>query len=73
MAQIRASTVQQEREVVHATLQHAASFPCLVEEWYDREEPKPKPKEKFIFVNTKKRKPRSIVWSGVRPRANSVV
>ena len=31
MAQVRASTVQQEREEVHAALQYAASFRCLVE------------------------------------------
>ena len=34
-----------EREV-HAALQYAASFHCLVEEWKDCEELKPKPKEK---------------------------
>ena len=33
MAQVRASTIQQEREKVYAALQHAASFHCLVEEW----------------------------------------
>ena len=45
MAQIRASTVQQKREEVHATLQYAASFQCLVEDWHDCEELKPEPKE----------------------------
>ena len=33
-AQVRVSTVQQEREVC-AALQHADSFHCLVEEWKD--------------------------------------
>ena len=39
MAQIRASTVQQKREEVHAALQNAASVHCLVEEWRDCEVP----------------------------------
>ena len=46
MAEARAKTVQQEREVVDAALQYAASFHCLMEEWEDFEELKPKPKEK---------------------------
>ena len=46
MAQVRARTVQQEREEVYAALQYAASFHCLVEEWKDCEEVRPKPKEK---------------------------
>ena len=33
VAQVRASTVQQERQEVHAVLQHAASLNCMVEEW----------------------------------------
>ena len=33
MAEARAETMQQEREEVHAALQHAASFHCFVEEW----------------------------------------
>ena len=38
MAQVRASTIQQEREEVYAALQYAACFRCLVEEWKDCEE-----------------------------------
>ena len=45
IAQVRAKTVQQEREV-YTALQYAASFHCLVEEWKDYEELKPQPKEK---------------------------
>ena len=44
MAQVRASTVQQERPETHAALHYAANFHCLVEEWQDCEErTKPKP------------------------------
>ena len=43
MAETRAQTVQQEREV-YAAQQYAASFHCLVEEWKDCEELKQKPK-----------------------------
>ena len=32
MAEMRAKTVQQEREEVYAALQYAASFHCMVEE-----------------------------------------
>ena len=46
IAKARAETVQQEREDVHAALQYAASFHCLVEEWKDCEELKAQPKEK---------------------------
>ena len=46
MAQIRASTGQQNREEVYAALQHAACFHCLPEKWHDCEELEPKPKEK---------------------------
>ena len=42
MAQIRASTVQHKREEVHAALQYAARFHCLVEVWHDCEELKPR-------------------------------
>ena len=45
VAQIRASTVQQDREEVRAALQCATGFHCLMEEWRDREELKPKPTE----------------------------
>ena len=51
LAQVRASTVQHDREVVSAALQHATSFHRLVEEWKDCEELTPKPKEKWTFVN----------------------
>ena len=50
MVQLRASTVQQEREEVSA-LQYAAVSHCLVE-WKECEEPVPKPKEKWC-MNTK--------------------
>ena len=53
MAEARAKTVQQERQVVYAALQYAVSFHCLVEEWKDCEELKPKPKDKWIFVDEK--------------------
>ena len=46
MAEVRAKTVQQEREEVCTALQYAASFHRLVEECKDCEEFKPKPKEK---------------------------
>ena len=46
LAEVRANTVQQEREYVYAALQYAASCHCLEEEWKDCEELKPKPKEK---------------------------
>ena len=64
MAEMRAKTVQQERDEVYAVLQYAVSFHCLVEEWKDSEELKPKPKEKWNFVDKKLRK-RSIERSGV--------
>ena len=51
MAQIRASTVHQERQDVYAAMQYAVSFPCLVEEWQECEELKPKPKEKLTLVD----------------------
>ena len=50
-AQIRASTVHQEREDVYAAMQYAASFPCLVEDCQECEERKPKPKEKLTLVD----------------------
>ena len=54
MADVRAKTVQQEREDVHAVLQYAASFHCLVEEWKDCEELKPKSKERWTLVDKKR-------------------
>ena len=73
MAQIRASTVQKECEEVHAALQHAASFHCLVEEWKDCKELKPlKPSQKSELFCEPKWKQRSIVWSGVRQQAHIV-
>ena len=53
MAQVRAITIQQEREYFCAALQCAASFHCLVEEWKGCGELKPKPIEKWTFVNKK--------------------
>ena len=54
VAEVRASTVQREREDVSATLQYAASFHCLVEEWKDCKALKPQPREKWIFVDKKR-------------------
>ena len=56
MAQVRAVTIQLEREDVYAALQDAASFHCLVEKWKDCEELRPKPKEKWFLVNKKTEK-----------------
>ena len=53
MGEARAKAMQQEREEVHAALQYAASFHCLVEQWKDCEELRPKPREKRIFVDKK--------------------
>ena len=50
MAQLRASTVQQVKVEVHAALQYAASFHCLVEEWKDCAEPEPKLEKKSFFL-----------------------
>ena len=50
MAEARAQTVKQRREVC-AALQYAAS---LVIEWKGCEELKPKPKEKWTFVDEKR-------------------
>ena len=54
LALITASVVQQEREIVCAALQYAASFFCLVESWRDCEELKANPEEKWMFVDKKK-------------------
>ena len=54
MAQVRASTIQQERDEVYAALQYAIGFDCLVKDWKDCEVLKPKPKEKWTFVNKKR-------------------
>ena len=51
MAKMRTSTVQQKREDVHAALQCAASFNCLVEEWQACKELWAKPKEKCTSVD----------------------
>ena len=51
MAQVRAITIQHERDEVCAALQYADSFHCLVEEGKDCEELRPKPKEKLVFGN----------------------
>ena len=39
VAQVKASTVQQVKVEVHAALQYAAIFRCLVEEWKHCSEP----------------------------------
>ena len=61
MAQARANTEQQEREVC-AALQHAASFHCLVQEWKDCEE--------LRGLCEQKGSQRSIEPSGVRPQTS---
>ena len=53
MAEAKAKTMKQETEEVHAALQYAASFHCLVEQRKGCEELRPKPKEKFVFVEKK--------------------
>ena len=69
MAQIRASTAQQKREEVHAALQCAASFHCLVDEWRDGEELKPEPKEIWVFVDKKvEAKKHRTVWCATTSR-----
>ena len=55
MAQVRASTVQQEREEVYAALQCAASFHCLVDEWKDCQERLPKTKSKVDLREQERR------------------
>ena len=62
MADARAETMQQEREEVHAALQYAASFHCLVEEWKDCEELKPKPKAKLTFVDQREETKHRTEW-----------
>ena len=42
---IKASTVQQQREEVYAALQHSVSFYCLADECRDCEELEPTPTE----------------------------
>ena len=59
MAEIRASTVRQRREEVHATLRCAISFLNLVEERKDCEELKPKPERKIDFRGTRKKRKQS--------------
>ena len=54
MAEARPETMQQEREEVHAALQYAASFHCLVERWKYCEELKLKQREKLTFVDQKR-------------------
>ena len=69
MAQARASTIQQEREEVHAALQYAASFHCLVEEWKDCEVLKPRSREKLIFVNKKRKETKhQTEWCATKVR-----
>ena len=71
MAQMRATTIQQEREEVYAALQYAASFHCLVEERKDCEEHTPKPKEQSILSAKKKgSKEASHGVVGVRQQTN---
>ena len=51
---VRASPILQEREEVYATLQYAAGFHCLVEEWKECEELTPKAKQMRVFVDKKR-------------------
>ena len=53
-AEVRAKTVQQEREEVHAALQYAASFHCMVEERKDCEELRPPAERKVDFCGQEK-------------------
>ena len=60
MAQVRAITIQQEREEFYGALQnYVATIQCLVEEWKDCEELGLKPEEKRVFVNKNKGKQRT--------------
>ena len=65
VAQVRAITIQQERKV-HAALQYAASFHCLVEESARIV------KRSNQSQKRKKWKQGSIDWNGVRLQANIV-
>ena len=56
MAEVRAVLVTQEREEVNVSLQHAASFHCLVEEWKDCEEVRPRAERKVEFVDKRREK-----------------
>ena len=49
MAQVGASTVQQQRDDVFAALQCAAGFHYVVEDWKDCEELKPQTEDKWTF------------------------
>ena len=42
-----------EREEVYVSLQNAASFHCLVEEWKDCEEPRAKAESEVVFWSTR--------------------
>ena len=53
MAEVRAKTVQQEREEVYAVLQYAASFHCLVEDGRIVKSDQAEANEKWIFVDKK--------------------
>ena len=67
MAQARASTTQQRREEVHAASQYAASLHCLLAILKNLS----RSRRGSGFVDTKEEL-RSIAWSGVRLRANTV-
>ena len=67
MAQMRASTVQRKGEEVHAGLQQAASFYCLVEEWHDCEDNKPKGEVEMATCGPKRG---GEGTSGVKPQAD---
>ena len=54
VTEARAKTVQEERQEVHAALQYAASFHCLVEEWKDCERAQAEAKRKVDFREQEK-------------------
>ena len=56
MAEVRAVTLTQEREEVYVSLQHAASFHCLVAEWKDCEEVRPRAERNVEFVDKRREK-----------------
>ena len=58
----RASTLRQEREEVHAALQYAASFHCLVEEWKDCAKLKPNPKRSGLLWTKGEAKTHRTEW-----------
>ena len=61
MAEVRAETMQQEREEVYAAFQYTAGFHCLVKEWKYCEELKPTPKEMWTTHRHSRRAREQII------------